>query len=359
MIAASLAVWSAATTLSALAQNYVHLFLARLVVGGGESGYGPATWSLVTDLFPREKVAFGTGVLAIGASVGTGLALFLGGAVLSFVEHLPAVALPFGMIRPWQWALIIVGLPGVFWAIVVMMTHEPVRRGLSGAAKKTVPISEVFGYMGKEWQSYTATIGGITMKYLVVLGINQWMPTLFHREFGWPLSKIGLVQGSIAIVAAPIGMYVGAKLSERWLKQGKQNANLQIALICLLVVVPISVILPLMPTAELALALLPISYFFFSIGVGPSIAAFQLMTPSTIRAQIGAVSQFGSNVIAFTLAPLIVALFTDFVFKDPMLLKYSMACSAAILGPVAILIVWQGLGAYTRTLDRFAKEQGL
>ncbi len=166
-----------------------------------------------------------------------------------------------------------------------------------------------------------------------------------------------MIQGTIAIVAAPIGMICGAKLSERWIKQGKLNANLTIALICLLVMVPISIITPLLPTPELMLSVLPISYFFFSLGVGPNVAAFQLMTPSNIRSQIGSLSQFGSNVIAFAFAPLIIALFTDYVFKDPMMLKYSMTCSAIILGPLAIFTVWQGLKPYTLTMERIAKEQ--
>jgi hypothetical protein len=261
--------------------------------------------------------------------------------------------------RSWQWALLIVGLPGLIWSGVVMMTHEPIRRGIASGAKKLVPVSDVLKYMAQEWRCYTATLGGVAMKYLVVLGFNQWIPTLFHRQFDWPLSKIGLIQGSIAIIAAPIGMLCGAKLSERWIKQGKLNANLLIALICMCVLVPISIIVPLLPTPELMLAALPISYFFFSLGVGPNVAAFQLITPSNIRSQIGAVSQFASNVVAFTFAPLIIALFTDYLFKDPMMLKYSMALSAVLLGPLALFTVWQGLKPYTKTIERVSKELGL
>jgi MFS family permease len=189
LVAASLALWSGATVISGFAQNYVQLFVARLAVGAGESGYGPATWAIIADSFPREKVAFGTGTLAIGATVGSGLALFFGGAVLGLVEHWPTVSVPLiGVIRPWQWAFMLVGMPGLLWAAVVMMTHEPARRAIAGATTKNAPISEVFRYMGKEWRPYTACVGGIGMKYLVSLGSGQWMPTLFHREFDWSLS---------------------------------------------------------------------------------------------------------------------------------------------------------------------------
>ncbi|MDQ2716412.1 MAG: MFS transporter, partial [Chloroflexota bacterium] len=59
VIAACLAVWSLATTCTALASNFLALFVARTVVGGGEAGYVPASNALVGDLFgvaSRAKV---------------------------------------------------------------------------------------------------------------------------------------------------------------------------------------------------------------------------------------------------------------------------------------------------------------
>jgi MFS family permease len=357
LVAFSLALWSGATVLSGLAQNYVQLFVARLVVGAGESGYGPATWAIVADSFPREKVAFGVGTLAIGATVGTGMAMFFGGAVLGMVEHWPTVSVPIiGVIRPWQWAFMLVGLPGLLWAAVVMMTHEPARRVPAGASAKKPSISDVFAHMGRHWRPYTASVGGIGMKYLVTLGSNQWMPTLFHREFDWSLSKIGLLQGSITIISAPIGMLCGAKLSEHWIKRGRSNANIVIALISMCVTIPMAIIMPMLPRPEMILVCMSVSFFMFSVGAGPGIAAFQLITPGNIRAQVGAICQFSSNVIAFTLGPLFVALFTDYVFKDPLALKYSMSCVAAIFGPIAIFTVWQGLKPYSRSIERMNDE---
>src|SRR6185436_8558051 len=62
LVAGCLAFWSAATMACGIAQSYVALLFARMGVGIGESGYGPASWSIITDSFPREKVAFATGI---------------------------------------------------------------------------------------------------------------------------------------------------------------------------------------------------------------------------------------------------------------------------------------------------------
>jgi hypothetical protein len=73
-----------------------------------------------------------------------------------------------------------------------------------------------------------------------------------------------------------------------------------------------------------------------------------------MRAQVGGVTQFCNNVIAFALSPLIVALFTDYI--DPAALKYSMSLSAALMGALAILVTWQGIKPYARSFDRAVRE---
>lgn len=351
LVAACIAFWSLATMACGIAQNYTQVFIARLCVGIGEAGYGPATWSIVTDSLPREKVAFGTSTLAIGATIGTGLALFLGGSVLHFVEGLPTFSLPLGiMIRPWQWAFIVVGLPGLLWGLVVLTTREPARRGILGKSQ-SVPVSAVAKWVGGEWRAYVAVIGGICMKYLMSVGPVQWLPTMFYRQFHWSLSEIGLILGTITVIVSPVSMILGAKISERWTRDGRSDAKIRVMFYGLIAAVPVTAMMPLMPTPTLILVVYAVSIFISTLGIGPSIAAFQIITPNAMRAQVSSVMQFSTNVLAFAVGPLIVALFTDYLFDDPSQLRYSMALSTAILGPLAIFCVWQGIKPYARAYD--------
>jgi MFS family permease len=352
IVAASIAFWSLATMACGIAQNYAQIFLARLCIGVGESGYGPASWSLITDSFPREKVAFAVGTMNIGAQVGTGLALFAGGGALALVAHLPSVALPFGgVIRNWQWSFILVGLPGLLWTFVVLSLKEPLRRGVS-QIKKAVPVKEVALWVWKDGRAYLASIGGVAMKYLLSLGPTVWLPTMIHRKFDWELSTVGLTVGAITMVVAPIGLITGGKLSEYWTRKGRADANMRIVLYGLLISVPLSIITPLLPNVWMVLACYAVSFFLASTGQGPAIATFQLITPNTMRAQVSSITQFCSNVLAYLLGPLIIALFTDYIFGSPNQLHLSMALSTAVLGPLAILCVWQGIKPYQRAYER-------
>jgi MFS family permease len=352
IVAASIAFWSAATMACGITQNYVQLLIARMCIGIGESGYGPASWSIITDNFPREKVAFAVGTMNIGAQVGTGLALFAGGGALALVSHLPTIALPFGgVMHNWQWAFIIVGLPGLLWTLVVLTVKEPARRGVS-QNKKIVPIKEVAHWVWKDGRAYLASIGGVAMKYLLSLGPTVWLPTMIHRKFDWELSTVGLTVGAITMVVAPIGLITGGKLSEYWARKGRADANMRIVLYGLLISVPLSIITPLLPNVWMVLGCYAVSFFLASTGQGPAIATFQLITPNTMRAQVSSITQFCSNVLAYLLGPLIIALFTDYIFGSPNQLHLSMALSTAVLGPLAILCVWQGMKPYQRAYER-------
>ncbi len=363
LVAACIAFWSAMTVLCGLAQNFWQMFFARMGIGAGESGYGPATWSMVSDIFPREKVALATGTLAIGAQAGTGLALIIGGSALAFVEHIPVIELPLiGTMRHWQWAFVIVGFPGMLWALVVVgALSEPRRRGtaaLAGIKRKSVPVKDVALYMYRDWRTYLGVIGGLSMKYLFGLGTTAWMPTLFVREFGWNLTKIGLIQGTLILVVGPIGLVLGGKLSEYLTHRGVPGANMKIVFYGMLLSVPISMIFPLLPNPWLVLGFYSLNIIISGMGSGPATAATQVITPNPMRAQVSAVKLFSTNVVAFALGPLIVALFTDYLFSDPQQLKYSMSLAAVVLGPLALLIVWQGLKPYARMYERTAAEFG-
>ena len=52
-----IAVWSLMSAACGIARNAFELTLARMLVGVGESCNAPATYSMTSDIFPREKLA--------------------------------------------------------------------------------------------------------------------------------------------------------------------------------------------------------------------------------------------------------------------------------------------------------------
>ena len=68
-------IWTIATFASGISYTYAQLTVARMFVGTGEASVAPASWSLLADYFPPEKLALPTSIFLMGPYIGGGLAL--------------------------------------------------------------------------------------------------------------------------------------------------------------------------------------------------------------------------------------------------------------------------------------------
>ena len=82
IIAMGVTFWSIATAACGLAGSFVQLFMARISVGVGEATLGPSAYSIISDYFPRQKLAMAMSVFTMGNLMGVGIAMVLGGALL-------------------------------------------------------------------------------------------------------------------------------------------------------------------------------------------------------------------------------------------------------------------------------------
>lgn len=357
IIGICIAIWSGMTAMCGFAQNFTQLFLCRVGVGVGEAGNGPATYSMLSDLFPKDKLPRAISVLNFGFVAGNGIALIIGGLIVKMLADMPEITVPYiGTFRSWQLALIMVGLPGLLIAGLMATVKEPVRRGIMGQDKggppKTLPIKQVLAFLGENWKTYAPMTLGMAFKAVLNFGNAIWLPTLFLRKYDWAISKIGVIQGTLMVLIAPFGLMAGSYLAEWLARKGRDDANVLVVIISALIVIPLSVAFPLMPTPELCLVLYSINTFFLFLVPGPQNAALQIITPNQIRGQVTALWLFVFNVVGFGLGPTFIALMTDFVLKDENRLDEALSFSSGILGVLAVLLLWYGLKPYAESVRR-------
>jgi MFS family permease len=360
IIGVGMACWSVMTALCGVAHSFWQLFWARVGVGAGESSFAPATYSILTDSFPKEQMPRAMAVLSIGFVYGTGLALIVGGAVIQMISGRPDIVLPVvGAIRSWQLVFFAVGAPGLVLALVMASVHEPRRRGLmlrtagsAAAAPVAMPIRTILAFVGQDWKTFVPIFAAMGIKTLLSFGTALWLPTLFIRSYHWTVPQIGYSQGLVSLIVAPLGLMAGGWLAEWYTRRGYDDANMRVVQIATIAVLPCSLFYPLMPTALGALSLWALNQFVACIGIGPGNAALQIITPNEMRGQVRAAFQFVFNVIGYALGPVFVALFTDYVFGAEASLRYSLVAASAIMGPIAILVTWYGLKPYGRAVVR-------
>lgn len=356
IIGIGVALWSGATALCGLAHSFMQLFFARIGVGVGEACTGPATYSMLADLFPREQLPRAVSFLNFGFIAGIGLSAIMGGAVIGALEHLPPVSLPvIGVLKTWQLTFLVVGIPGLLVALLMRTVIEPVRRDLTAAgvgvtAGRSIPIRDVMRYLWTNRAVYGPMYGCLALQSIPSQGAISWGPTFFIRVHHWTPRHVGLAFGITTLVVAPFALMAGGLLAERLAKRGYHDANLRVQLLAICLWIPGAVAMPLMPTPTLALIVFGINLFFAMMAPGPQNAALQSVTPNRMRGQATALFLFVFNIIGFGCGPTVIALITDYVFHDDSRVGSALALATAILGPLSALALFGGLKSYGRLI---------
>ena len=358
ILACGITAWSVATTLCGMAQNFWQLFLARVGVGAGESSSGPATFSMMADLFPPRKLPRAIAVLNFGFIAGTGMSLLAGGAAIAWIGSWPSISLPgIGALYDWQLVFIVVGLPGFIVAALMMTVKEPIRRGIGTARNaagkvQSIPIRDVVRYLAQHWTTYGPMFIGVASSTVLAFGHQAWYAAFFARTYGWSAPQFATTFGIAIVILAPFSLIIGSALAERFARQGKLDANLRVTLLASLLNFPGALLFAFMPTPQLAIALIVWSFVCAMLSPGPYNAALQIVTPNQMRGQVTALFLFVFNIVGFGLGATIVATFTNYVFGDESMLRYSLAATTALMGPISIACFWFGLKPYARSVER-------
>jgi MFS family permease len=342
LISICIAFWSIFTAGCSLARSYTMLFLARMGVGIGEAGLNPASFSILSDLFPKERLGAALSVFYIGNLLGSSLALIVGGSVVQAVTRQPEITIPIlGTMASWRATFLILGLPGLLFALLVFTVKEPIRKNLARTASGVTKLSleQTFAEIRSRWQSVLGISVGFALQAACNYGFNLWVPQYFLRVHGWTIGQTGRALGLLILPFGCLGLYLGGWFSERWQKQGKIDGALLVGIPCAIGILLFLVPAMLMPSAGLSLALIGPGFFFLVLPMGTAGAALQLIFPNQVRAQVSALYLFILNLGGLSLGPLLPGVFTDYFFKDPKMIGAALALTMAVAAVLMIVVI--------------------
>jgi MFS family permease len=351
LIAVCIAFWSLFTAGCAAARSYTTLFLARMGVGIGEAGLNPASFSILSDLFPKERLGAALSVFYIGNMLGSSLALIVGGTAVQAVTRQPEITLPIlGTMASWRVTFLILGLPGLLFALLVYTVKEPIRKNLArtAAGVTKLSIADTVVEIRSRWQSVVGISIGFVFQAACNYGFTAWVPTYFLRAHGWTIGQTGRALGFLILPFGCLGLYLGGWLSERWQKRGMIDAPLVVAFPCAIGILLFLVPAMLMPTAAWSLALIGPGFFFLVLPMGTAGAALQLIFPNQVRAQVSALYLFILNLGGLTLGPLMPGVFADYLFKDPKMIGAGLSLTMAVAGVLMLVVISVTRGPYRK-----------
>jgi MFS family permease len=327
-------------------------------VGVGEAALNPAALSMISDYFPRKTRGRALTFYNMGISLGVGVALIFGGQVIAWVASAPPVTVPgIGELRSWQTVFILVGLPGLVIALLMLTVREPARRDrlqvrkADGTVSEDLSVRATVAYLRQRWRTYLTHFIGMTVVTIQGYSYFFWVPSLFVRTWNWTIPEISLAYGIVTIIGGPLGIILGGWIADRLYRSGHKDALMRT---CLggawLLLIPGSILTPLMPNPQLALAMLiPVSIGGAMV-TATGAAALQMITPNQLRAQTTALYYFVINIFGL-LGPTAVASVTDFGFGDDNALRWSLAIVCAISSVIGLAFLTAHLPYYRRSVQ--------
>ena len=343
-------IWSVATAACGFSKNSWQLVLSRSGVGAGEAALTPASWSIISDLFPVEKRSFPMSIYLMGPYIGQGLSLLFGAQILRIYNE-PVTLFESIIVQPWQIIFLIIAVPGIILGLFMFSLKDPERKeGLTGDREENESIREVFSYIIKNIGAYMPLLIGSAFIIVLLYGLQSWVPTFLHRIHGWEHTRIGDQYGLVALFAGSLGVISGP-VFERYLT--KLNYNPPIIILCIITSIALTILGPitfLSLSSDIVLIGIFVTSFFITFPLALFATSLQNITPNQYRGVVSGLYVFTVNIVGYGLGPMVVAFFTDKVFKSEMAIDLSMATMFLICGPISFFIFYFGRKPFARAL---------
>lgn len=330
IISIALALWSGMTAACGVAQNFVHLLLARIGVGIGEAGSSPPSHSIIADMYPAEKRALALSIYSLGVTLGAAAGQIFGGNLTYFFD--------------WRTAFIAIGLPGVVLAIIVkLFATEPARRAEPGAVE-TDEQPSVWDGLRTILSNRAAMwlVTAVTITSMIGYALTGWTPAYLIRIYDLSTLQIGNIVApllAIAGVASGLGSgWLANRLSEKY---GMHAQSMMVAVLKS-IALPFLLAFYLVDSAWLAVGAYFFALFFQSCYLGPTFAMIQTLAPVKMRAVWAAVTLLIINLIGLGIGPTMVGVISDLLtpqFGDQSL-RYALLVIASFT-PLAIFAYWR------------------
>lgn len=347
LMAGGLALWSALTAASGAAANFLHLTMARLLVGVGEATLTPAAVSLLGDVMPPKKRAFASGFYYAGVPLGSGASMLIAGYI----------APRYG----WRACFYVLGVLGLMLVPLVLMIRNPTR-GQAEAAERTEAVaaekelttreiySELFRALRRVPALPLAILSGVIINF--ALSAAAMVLTWLNLERGFTYQQAAFTNGCIFTVAGMLGTILGGYVSD-WFHRRWVGGRMWFLVAKGLFFIPFTLLFYTLST-ETPFYLFYVCWFFSSLGsttwYGPVFATVQDLTPARIRSTAVAFLLLAINLLGTGLGPLVSGSIGDRVS-----LWRGLLISACI-GFTAVIPAWLAARRYGTDLARAQQE---
>jgi MFS transporter, Spinster family, sphingosine-1-phosphate transporter len=317
--------WSAATAACAFAPGYGPLLAARIGVGAGQAGFGPAGAALLAAVFPADRRATVLGAFQAGGPLG----IVVGAVVGSMV------AASWG----WRAAFLVLALPGLGLALLFLRVRDypSVRAARPGARAAGKALLQARSARG-------AVLGGALL-LVVVSTLYTWLPTHLERAYGMAPARAGVLV-SVVVLGGAVGAVGAAHAADRLARHDVRRRMLVPAASAAVTAATLGTAFAVVRPGALQLLLILAGGAMATAAVGPAAAVVLDVVQVGVHATAMSLFVLVQNLFGLAMGPVLTGALADW---------WGLTAALSVvagLGVVAATALWWGSRSYAR--DRAA-----
>lgn len=292
------AIWSAATSFCGMAATYPQLVVARMLVGFGEAGGVPPSYTIITDYFPPGRRGAAFGIYNLGPPIGAAVGIAFGASIAASFD--------------WRIAFIAIGSVGIVAAVAIwLIVREPPRgafdEGLPSAAGPSF-WTTVKMFFSSPTLLLISFGSGATQ--FLTYGLGNFTSLFLMREKGMTLQQVAVWYALVVAIGMSAGMMLSGRAIDRFTAKSR-TAYAAIPALSLTLAIPFYLGFVWAPAWSLALwlltAVMALNYFYLS----SAIALVQEEVRPDQRVMAGALLLLVMNFIGLGLGPTYVGAASD------------------------------------------------
>jgi predicted MFS family arabinose efflux permease len=213
--------WSLATISCMFTTNYSQLFLARAMVGAGETGYGSVGAALISTAFPKRLRSTVLGAFFAAGSLGSVLGVFLGGVIAA----------------GWGWKATfgVVGVPGLVLGLLYLFVRDYKTVALtpkpnSGTQSLGRTLEHVLGTLLRTRTILWVCLAG-AMQLVTMSAVTSWLSSFLNRYHGMTSSDAAK-HTALVILASAAGVLFWGIVVDRLGRRRPRNKLLGLSALC-------------------------------------------------------------------------------------------------------------------------------
>ncbi len=331
-------IWSAGAIWTAYANDFLMLFLARMLAGLGSITSLVVAISLVSDMASQAMRGRVMILLSVGVNVGTAIAFAAGGLLLSALPKLTAGGV-LGL-EPWRAVNLLFGVAGVLITLLMLPQREPARQEIENDVAAFGPAMRAL------WQRRGFLIPLFVGQVSVVMAdaaAAVWAAPVAGRVYLLTPAQFGPLIGGVVLLTGILGAVVGGLAADLGHKLKLRGGIMVGAVIMSLVSIPAAAF-PIMPDVTgFAVTLGVLLLCGAAVGLVTA-TALTVLIPNEIRGVCLGAFVVVASIIGFGVAPVLVA-------KGSLLLGGESHLAQALAVTGVIVDVLSAIGFIAAFLD--------